>query len=199
VVEGSGGSKWCQRDGIEVGDDEVVMSSGVGMDRWCGEMVVRVAGGWWVGRILVRAAPEKDGGEGAFDIPKKYPNLEPSLDHLHKIFTPPFIILKQDSIFHARILLEQPEVFNHVFQLFQNSCQRAITELVHLSLPHHLLLIIPISVDYGPWLGNNGVIFFEEKISSILTWFCKVELRLIALNAELELFHTFSDDDVPNP
>ncbi|GJW23724.1 zf-CCHC domain-containing protein [Tanacetum coccineum] len=44
-------------------------------------------------------------------------------------------------------------------------------------------LIIPISVDHGPWLGNNGVIFFEEKISGIPTWFCKVELRLIALNA----------------
>ncbi|GKG12596.1 hypothetical protein Tco_0346833, partial [Tanacetum coccineum] len=82
--------------------------------------------------------------------------------------------------------------------LFQNSCQRAIAELVHFRLPRHLLLIIPISVDYDHWLGNNGVIFFEEKISRIPTRFCKVELRLIALNVELQVFHTFSDD-VPNP
>ncbi|GKB28395.1 hypothetical protein Tco_0867796 [Tanacetum coccineum] len=29
VVEGGGGSKWWQQDGMEVGDDEVVMSSGI--------------------------------------------------------------------------------------------------------------------------------------------------------------------------
>nr|GEW80880.1 hypothetical protein [Tanacetum cinerariifolium] len=46
-------------------------------------------------------------------------------------------------------------------KLFQNSYQRAIAELVHLSLPHHLLLIISISVDNGPWLVDNGVIFLE--------------------------------------
>ncbi|GJV39111.1 hypothetical protein Tco_1417551 [Tanacetum coccineum] len=47
-------------------------------------------------------------------------------------------------------------------KLNQNPIQRAVTELVHLSLPHHLLLISPISVDYGLWLGNDGVIFFEK-------------------------------------
>ncbi|GKC09118.1 hypothetical protein Tco_1000728, partial [Tanacetum coccineum] len=80
-----------------------------------------------------------------------------------------------------------------------NSSQRAITELVHLILPHHLLLIIPISVDYGHWLGNNGVIFFVEKDRGIPIRLCEVELRLIALNAELQVFHMFSDNNVPNP
>ncbi|GJR93661.1 hypothetical protein Tco_0265835 [Tanacetum coccineum] len=73
VVEGGSGSKWWQRDGMEVGDDEVVMSSGVGMDRcgvWCGgggggcggddegEMVVRMMmvswGGWWFLKMKAR-------------------------------------------------------------------------------------------------------------------------------------------------
>nr|GEU31064.1 putative ribonuclease H-like domain-containing protein [Tanacetum cinerariifolium] len=65
-------------------------------------------------------------------------------------------------------------------------------------LPHHLLLIILISIDYGPWLVDNGVMFFEEKISSILERLCKVEFRLITLNSELQVFHTFFDDYVPN-
>nr|GEU45821.1 hypothetical protein [Tanacetum cinerariifolium] len=30
-------------------------------------------------------------------------------------------------------------------------------------------------------------------------WFCEVELRLIALNSELQVFHMFSDNNVPNP
>nr|GFA20964.1 hypothetical protein [Tanacetum cinerariifolium] len=83
--------------------------------------------------------------------------------------------------------------------LFQNSCQHAIAELLNFRLPHHHLLVIPISIDYDPWLVDNGIIFFEEKISSIPARFCKVELHLITLNSELQVFHTFSNDYVPNP
>ncbi|GJR30975.1 hypothetical protein Tco_1107207 [Tanacetum coccineum] len=61
------------------------------------------------------------------------------------------------------------------------------------------LIIEDCTLDYGPWLVDNGVIFFEEKISSILARLCKVELRLITLNSKLQVFHTFSDDYVPNP
>ncbi|GJY36457.1 hypothetical protein Tco_0421835 [Tanacetum coccineum] len=56
-----------------------------------------------------------------------------------------------------------------------------------------------VFADYGPWLGNDGVIFFEEKIRCILVRLSEVELRLIALNAELQVFHSFSDNNVPNP
>ncbi|GKF87023.1 hypothetical protein Tco_0254850, partial [Tanacetum coccineum] len=122
-----------------------------------------------------------------------------SLDHLHELLTSPFIILKLDSIFHARIVLEQPKVFNHMIQLFQNSCQRAITELVHLSLSHHLLLNIFISVDYRPRLVDNGVILFEQKVRCIPIRLSEIELCLITLNPELQIFHMFSDDDVPYP
>nr|GEX29388.1 hypothetical protein [Tanacetum cinerariifolium] len=80
-----------------------------------------------------------------------------------------------------------------------NPSQRTITELMHLSLLYHLLLIIPISIDYGPWLGNDGVIFFKEKIRRIPVRFSEVELRLIALNAELQVFQPFSNNNVPNP
>ncbi|GJX45982.1 hypothetical protein Tco_0262658 [Tanacetum coccineum] len=80
-----------------------------------------------------------------------------------------------------------------------NPSQRAITELVYLSLPHHILLILPISVDYGLWLGNDGVIFFEKKIRCIPVRFSEVYLRLIALNAELQVFHPLSNNNVPNP
>ncbi|GJS85174.1 reverse transcriptase domain-containing protein [Tanacetum coccineum] len=104
-----------------------------------------------------------------------------------------------NSCLHAQIILEQLEVLNHVIQLIQNPIQRAITELVYLSLPHYLLLIIPIFVDYGSWLGNYGVIFFEKKIRCIPVQFSEVELRLIALNSELQVFHPFFDNNVPDP
>ncbi|GKE73210.1 hypothetical protein Tco_1535251 [Tanacetum coccineum] len=39
----------------------------------------------------------------AFQALEDSPNLEPSLDHLHKLYAPPFVILKPDSILHARI------------------------------------------------------------------------------------------------
>nr|GFB43215.1 hypothetical protein [Tanacetum cinerariifolium] len=79
-------------------------------------------------------------------------DLESSLDYFHKLFTPPFIILRPDSIIHARIVLVQPEVFDHMIQLVQDSCQRTITKHVHLILPQHLLLIISIFVDHSPWV-----------------------------------------------
>nr|GEV00028.1 reverse transcriptase domain-containing protein [Tanacetum cinerariifolium] len=101
---------------------------------------------------------------------------------------------KQEEIMVVRyfleIVLEQLKVFNHVIQLFQNPSQCAINELVHLSLPHHFLLIIPISVDYDSWLENNGVIIFKEKVRGIPFRFSEVELCLIALSVELQVFHT---------
>ncbi|GJV16162.1 hypothetical protein Tco_1361485 [Tanacetum coccineum] len=96
---------------------------------------------------------------------------------------------------HSRVKLEQLVVFDHEIQLFKNSYQRVITELVHLSLPHHFLLIIPIFVDYGPWIVDNGVIYFEEKVSCIPSWLCKVEIRLITLNPVLQVFDALSDDN----
>ncbi|GJT24920.1 hypothetical protein Tco_0894857 [Tanacetum coccineum] len=53
------------------------------------------------------------------------------------------------------------KVFNHVIQLLQNPIQGAITELVHLNLSYHLLLIISVSVDYRSWLADYGIVFLE--------------------------------------
>nr|GEX81492.1 putative reverse transcriptase domain, ribonuclease H-like domain, aspartic peptidase domain protein [Tanacetum cinerariifolium] len=80
-----------------------------------------------------------------------------------------------------------------------NSCQCAITELVHPSLSHHLLQIIYVSVDDRPRLADYGVIFFEQKLRRILICLSEIEFRLITFDPELQIFHTFSDDDVPYP
>nr|GFA37354.1 hypothetical protein [Tanacetum cinerariifolium] len=76
----------------------------------------------------------------AFQTPKDSPDLESSLDYFHKLFTPPFIILKPDSILHAWIVL-------------------------------HLLLIMFISIDHSPRFANDG----------------------------LQVSHTLSNDNVPDP
>ncbi|GJY87852.1 hypothetical protein Tco_0502480 [Tanacetum coccineum] len=95
--------------------------------------------------------------------------------------------------------IDPVEVFNHVIQFVQNSIQGAITELVHLSLSNHLLLIIFVFVDYYPWLADYGVVFFEQKVRCIPIWLSEIEFSLITFNPELQIFHTFSDDDVPYP
>ncbi|GJW77428.1 hypothetical protein Tco_0139110 [Tanacetum coccineum] len=126
----------------------------------------------------------------AFETPEYSHNLESSLDHLHKLLTPPSVILRPNSGFHAWIELEQLEVFNHVIQLIQNPIQRAITEFVHLSLSHHLLLIISVSVDYRPWLADYGVILFEQKVRRIPIRLSDIEFRLITFNPA-NLLHVF--------
>ncbi|GKE68107.1 hypothetical protein Tco_1526179, partial [Tanacetum coccineum] len=135
----------------------------------------------------------------AFETPEYSPNLESSFDQLHKLLTHPSIVLISNSCFHSRIILEQLDVFNHVIQLIQNPIQCAITELVHLSLSHHLLLIIFVSVDYRPQLADYDVIFFEQKLRCIPIWLSEIKFCLITFNPELQMFHTFSDDDVPYP
>nr|GEW44631.1 retrovirus-related Pol polyprotein from transposon TNT 1-94 [Tanacetum cinerariifolium] len=73
-----------------------------------------------------------------------------------------------------------------------------LADLFTKSLPETRFKFLVEKLDYGVWLGNNGVILFKEKIRGILIQFCEVELRLIALNAELQVFYTFSDHNVPN-
>nr|GEW98786.1 ribonuclease H-like domain-containing protein [Tanacetum cinerariifolium]GEX19713.1 ribonuclease H-like domain-containing protein [Tanacetum cinerariifolium] len=96
----------------------------------------------------------------SFETPEYSSKLEFALDHFHKLLTSPFIVLRPDSCGHARIIFKQPEVFNHVIQLFQNPVQRAITKLVYLSLSHHLLIIY-VFIDYRPRLADYGVVCFE--------------------------------------
>nr|GEZ91314.1 hypothetical protein [Tanacetum cinerariifolium] len=81
----------------------------------------------------------------------------------------------------------------------RNDQKKMMRESEVHKLPHHLFLIIPISVDYGPWFGNDGVIFFEKKIRCILVRFSEVELHLIALNVKLQVFHPLFDNNVSNP
>ncbi|GKE39446.1 hypothetical protein Tco_1462851, partial [Tanacetum coccineum] len=135
----------------------------------------------------------------AFETPEYSSNLESSLEHFYKILTPPSIILRPNSCFHALIIFVQFEVFNHVIQLVQNHVQGAIAELVHLSLLHHLFLIISISVDQCSWLADYGIVFIKQKVGCISIWLSEIEFSLITFNPELQIFYTFSDDDVSNP
>ncbi|GJV16358.1 hypothetical protein Tco_1361681 [Tanacetum coccineum] len=74
----------------------------------------------------------------AFETPENLPYLEPSLNKLYELLTPPFIVI----------------------------------------IPNH----IPPAKIY---------------LCCIPSWLYNVEICLIALNTELQVFHAFSDDYVP--
>nr|GEY00128.1 hypothetical protein [Tanacetum cinerariifolium] len=65
-------------------------------------------------------------------------------------------------------------------------CQRTITELVHLVEPHDLLFIVVGRKHSCSRKLNDGIIMLELEAFSIPFWFSKVQLCLVAFNAELK-------------
>ncbi|GJZ31400.1 hypothetical protein Tco_0576447 [Tanacetum coccineum] len=57
---------------------------------------------------------------------------------------------------------------------------------------------IGLQNNYYPWLPDYGVIFFEQKVRCIPVRLSEIEFCLITFNPEMQIFHMFSDDDVPD-
>nr|GEY33644.1 hypothetical protein [Tanacetum cinerariifolium] len=54
-------------------------------------------------------------------------------------------------------------------------------------------------ITHCPRLADYGVIFFKQTVRCILIRLSKIEFCLITFNLELQIFYTFSDDDVLYP
>ncbi|GJR12769.1 hypothetical protein Tco_0795421 [Tanacetum coccineum] len=68
------------------------------------------------------------------------------------------------------------EFLDSVIQCFQNTCQRANTELVYFVEPHDLLFIVVDREDYCSRRLNDGIVMLELIAGSIPSWFSKVQL-----------------------
>ncbi|GKE13547.1 hypothetical protein Tco_1417098 [Tanacetum coccineum] len=84
----------------------------------------------------------------------------------------------QEGRIHTRIEPLDLEFLDSVIQYFQNTCQRAITELVHFVEPHDLSFIVVDREDYCSRRLNDGIIMLELIAGSLSSWFSEVQLRL---------------------
>ncbi|GJT11086.1 retrovirus-related pol polyprotein from transposon TNT 1-94 [Tanacetum coccineum] len=74
-----------------------------------------------------------------------------------------------------------------------------ITELVDFVEVHDHLHSILVSKHHGPWGVNNLVIMHEIETCSFPARFSEVQLSLLTLYAELEVFYPLSDNKFLNP
>ncbi|GKE86721.1 hypothetical protein Tco_1560463 [Tanacetum coccineum] len=74
-----------------------------------------------------------------------------------------------------------------------------ITELVDFVEAHDHLHSILVSKYHGSWGVKNLVVMHELETCSFLARFGEVQLSLVTLDAELEVFYPVSDYQIPDP
>ncbi|GJU71322.1 hypothetical protein Tco_1262727 [Tanacetum coccineum] len=88
----------------------------------------------------------------------------------NELFAPCHVLFSPKARIHTRIELLDLEFLDSVIQCFQNTCQRAITELVYFVEPHDLSFIVVDQEDYSSRRLNDGIIMLELIAGSIPSW-----------------------------
>ncbi|GKF99130.1 hypothetical protein Tco_0297913 [Tanacetum coccineum] len=96
-------------------------------------------------------------------------------------------------------VLVDPEFLDSIVQCFINLLQSSITELVYFIEPRDHLNPVSISKNDCPWRVFDGEIMLELKSNGLLSRFGEVQLRLVTLNSQLEVFYMLSDNQVSGP
>nr|GEX78531.1 hypothetical protein [Tanacetum cinerariifolium] len=122
----------------------------------------------------------------AFQVLKDPSGLESPFNGMYKLLAPCHILISPILRVHTRIELINLLLLNSVIQCFQNTCQRTITELVHLVEPRDLSFIVVDWEHYCSRRLNDGIIMLELKAFRIPSWFSEVQLCLVAFNVELK-------------
>ncbi|GKB64372.1 hypothetical protein Tco_0920558 [Tanacetum coccineum] len=73
-----------------------------------------------------------------------------------------------------------------------------VTELVDFVEAHEHLHAILVSKQYSSWRVKNLVVMHELETYSFPARFGKVQLSLVTLDAELEVFYPLSDNEIPD-
>ncbi|GJV29867.1 hypothetical protein Tco_1386315 [Tanacetum coccineum] len=129
----------------------------------------------------------------AFQVLVDPSRLQSPFNSRHKLFASCHILLSLKPRIHTRIKPLKLEFLNSVIQCFQNTCQRTITELVHLVEPYDLSFIVVDREHYCSRRLNDGIIMLELEAFSIPSWFSEVQLCLVAFNAELKDLNPLSN------
>ncbi|GKF30713.1 hypothetical protein Tco_0100511 [Tanacetum coccineum] len=74
-----------------------------------------------------------------------------------------------------------------------------VTEHVDFVEAHEHLHTILVSEQYGSWRVKNLVVVHKLETCSFPARFGEVQLSLVTLDAELEVFYLFSDNQIPDP
>ncbi|GKA83619.1 hypothetical protein Tco_0805214 [Tanacetum coccineum] len=74
-----------------------------------------------------------------------------------------------------------------------------VTELMDFIEAHEHLHTILVSKQYGCWGVKNIVVVHELETYSFPVRFGEVQLSLVTLDAELEVFYPFLDNQIPDP
>ncbi|GJY31452.1 hypothetical protein Tco_0414947 [Tanacetum coccineum] len=106
---------------------------------------------------------------------RDFSRLQSPFNSRYELIAPCHVLLGPESRIHTRIEPLDLEFLNSVSQCFQNTCQRAITELVYFVKLHDLSFIV---VDR------------EHYCSRRLN---EVQLCLVAFNAELKIINPLSN------
>ncbi|GJW99111.1 hypothetical protein Tco_0180919 [Tanacetum coccineum] len=103
----------------------------------------------------------------AFQVPVNPSCLQLPFNSRNELFAPCHVLFSLETRIHTRIEPLDLEFLDSVIQCFQNTCQRAITELVYLFEPHDLSFIVVDREHDCSRRLNDGVIMLELVSFSI--------------------------------
>nr|GEW37251.1 ribonuclease H-like domain-containing protein [Tanacetum cinerariifolium] len=129
----------------------------------------------------------------AFQVSKDPSGLESLFNGMYKFLPPCHILISPKPCVHTRVEPIDLVFLNPEIQCFHNVRQRTITEFLNLIEPHALLFIVTDREHNCTRRINNCVVVLVLEAFCIPSWFSKIQLFLVALNAELEVFNPLSN------
>ncbi|GKE31625.1 hypothetical protein Tco_1450947, partial [Tanacetum coccineum] len=114
----------------------------------------------------------------AFQVLVDPSHLQSPFNSCYELIAPYHVLLSPESRIHTRIKPLDLEFLDSISQCFQNTCQRAIIELVYFVEPHDLSFIVVGREQYCSRRLNDGIIMLELVAFSIPSWFSEVQLCL---------------------
>ncbi|GJY42307.1 hypothetical protein Tco_0429577 [Tanacetum coccineum] len=103
----------------------------------------------------------------AFQVLVDPSRLQSPFNSRYELIAPCYVLLSPELRIHTRIKSLDLEFLDSVSQCFQNTCQRAITELVYFVKLHDLSFIVVDREYYCSRRLNDGIIMLELVAFSI--------------------------------
>ncbi|GJY07632.1 hypothetical protein Tco_0374686 [Tanacetum coccineum] len=129
----------------------------------------------------------------AFQVPVDPSGLESPFNGLYEVLAPFHILISPKLRVHTGIELINLVLLNSVIQCFHNICQRTITEFVNLIKPYDLSFMVTDREHNYTRRINDCIVMLVLEAFCIPSRYSEIQLFLVALNAELEVFNPLSN------